>query len=139
MERCRDQPLRVLQAALPSQEEAPPSQGSSLCRRLGKSPLLSSDCKTTKRTSLVQTYSSNFAGAAESPEKRAAFAKSCIQLVENYGLDGIDVDWEYPKTDQEAKNYVELLRATREALDEPATRKGEQENGYELTIAAVSV
>lgn len=85
----------------------------------------------------LQTYSSNFAQAAASPSGRKTFADSCIQIIENYGLDGIDIDWEYPKNDGEAKNYVELLKIVREALDDLARRKNEIDNGYELTIAAV--
>ena len=53
-------------------------------------------------------------------------------------MDGIDIDWEFPKNGKEAKDYVELLKVTREGLDQLAERKGEQANGYELTIAAVS-
>lgn len=40
------------------------------------------------------TYSSNFGPAAGTPHGRAAFARSATQLVETYGLDGLDVDWE---------------------------------------------
>lgn len=74
---------------------------------------------------------------AATPAKREAFARSCIQLVEDYGLDGIDIDWEYPRNSQEAQNYVELLRTVREHLDQLADRKSERDNGYELTVAAV--
>ena len=86
-----------------------------------------------------QTYSSNFAQAASDPSNRKTFADSCIKLVEDYGLDGIDIDWEYPKDDVEAKDYVELLRVVREGLDELASKKGETANGYELSIAAVGL
>ena len=88
---------------------------------------------------LPQTYSSNFKDGAATPEKRANFARSCVDLIENYGFDGIDVDWEYPSNEQEAQNYVELLCTIRESLDQLAQIKREQGNGYELTIAAVSV
>lgn len=54
-------------------------------------------------------------------------------------MDGIDIDWEYPKNDGEAKDYVDLLHLVREALDDLAVKKGETGNGYELTIAAVSL
>merc|ERR1711939_491183 len=81
------------------------------------------------------TYSPNFAQAASTPASRETFAKSCVRLTEDYGLDGIDIDWEYPKTAQEGRDYVELLKAVRHALDDLASRKGEASNGYELTIA----
>lgn len=86
------------------------------------------------------TYSPNFASAAATPGGRKTFAQSAVRLVEDYGLDGVDVDWEYPKNEKGARDYTELLRETREKLDELAKSKGEQgpERGYELTIAAVS-
>lgn len=84
------------------------------------------------------TYSPSFPAAASTPASRQTFADSCARLVEDYGLDGIDVDWEYPKNEKEAMDYVELLRVTREALDQLAREKGEMADGYELSIAAVS-
>ena len=37
-----------------------------------------------------------FSQAARTEEGRALFAVSAVSLVETYGLDGIDLDWEYP-------------------------------------------
>ena len=55
---------------------------------------------------------------------REAFAASCLRAVEAYGLDGIDIDWEYPcdgsaeidcdPSDRE--NFTHLLQALRDAL-----------------------
>ncbi|KAL8711505.1 MAG: hypothetical protein Q9220_004163 [cf. Caloplaca sp. 1 TL-2023] len=59
------------------------------------------------------TYSANFAGPATSPQGRATFAKTAVQLIQDMGFDGVDIDWEYPKDDNEAKAYVELLAAIR--------------------------
>lgn len=38
----------------------------------------------------------NFSEMAASPKLRKAFAKDCLKAVEEFGLDGIDIDWEYP-------------------------------------------
>ena len=32
--------------------------------------------------------------------KRSTFVKSAVKLVEDYGLDGIDIDFEFPDTEQ---------------------------------------
>ncbi len=47
----------------------------------------------------------------------------------------MDIDWEYPQTEQEAQNFVELLNETRNALDEYASSNG-QDYRYLLTAAA---
>lgn len=63
------------------------------------------------------SWSKNFATVACDPAKRQRFVQSSIQLVKDLGLDGIDIDWEYPKDDKEAFFYVHLLYDTRVALD----------------------
>ena len=62
---------------------------------------------------------------------RTTFAASCANWISDQGLDGVDIDWEYPQA-TEQENFVALLQALRDALD----AKG-QENGkdYLLTIA----
>lgn len=59
-----------------------------------------------------------------SPARRSKFVESSIKLLEDYGLDGLDVDYEYPSDDSQAQGYVELLRELRHGLDHHARNKG---------------
>lgn len=57
-------------------------------------------------------------------DRRAAFIESCAKAVQTYGLDGIDIDWEYPCLDwagiesapQDKENFSLLLEGLRGAL-----------------------
>lgn len=77
-----------------------------------------------------------FSEAASTSAGRELFADSAASLVERYGLDGIDVDWEYPcmttagiaADAADKENYTLLIRQVRRALDS----KGR----YMLTVAA---
>jgi len=46
------------------------------------------------------------------------------------------IDYEYPKTPQDAQGYVHLLRELRAGLDHLAQSKGKRRDQYELTVAA---
>ena len=80
-----------------------------------------------------------FSIMSRTPEGIAKFTASCVDAVENYGLDGIDLDWEYPTIDSagidadpsDKYNFTLLLQSLRAALDTayPDTHKM-------LTIAA---
>ncbi|GAO20013.1 hypothetical protein UVI_02008520 [Ustilaginoidea virens] len=80
------------------------------------------------------TYSANFKCPASTPQGRDTFAKSCVELLKNLGFDGIDIDWEYAQNREEAQNYVELLAAVREKLDEYAAASACGHH-FELTVA----
>jgi chitinase len=82
------------------------------------------------------TYSPSFHPVVVSPALRAEFVKSAVKLVEDYGLDGLDVDYEYPQNDAQATGYVHLLRELRAALDEHARRK-RADYRFLLTVSAV--
>lgn len=61
------------------------------------------------------------------------FTQTAVQLVRDLGLDGLDIDWEYPADDTQASNMVLLLKDVRAGLDEYATRTNG--NRMLLTIA----
>ena len=86
-------------------------------------------------------WSGNFSDAALTPEARARFAKSAADFVQQYKLDGIDIDWEYPNQIgagnthrvEDIENFTLLMKATREELNELEQR--ENKDHLLLTIA----
>lgn len=70
------------------------------------------------------TYSPTFHPIVVSPQLRSKFVASAVRLLEDNGLDGLDIDYEYPQNDEQARGYVALLRELRTALDAHAHRKG---------------
>lgn len=78
----------------------------------------------------------NFSEMAASDELREKFCESCLKAVEQYRLDGIDIDWEYPSSssagisssDEDTENFTLLIRDLREVLGEYRT----------LTLASVA-
>ncbi len=68
--------------------------------------------------------SGNFSEMAASDKLRKSFAKDCLKAVEEFGLDGIDIDWEYPTqksagiscSPDDTKNFTLLMRDLRKAL-----------------------
>jgi chitinase len=62
-------------------------------------------------------YAKNFAQPVTTAPCRSKFAASAISLVQNLGLDGLDINWEGPANDTEAEDYSLLLQEVRRALD----------------------
>jgi len=60
--------------------------------------------------------SQNFATVASNPSTRTRFADSARTLVNQYGFDGIDIDWEHPSDPEQGVNYVHLLSTIRSYL-----------------------
>ena len=89
------------------------------------------------------TRSTFFSDAALTEESRRIFAESAIDYMKTYGIDGIDLDWEYPglagdgnvyrAADKE--NFTLMLKKLRELLDEQTKTDGREDNPYLLTIA----
>ncbi|MEE1145420.1 MAG: glycosyl hydrolase family 18 protein, partial [Bacteroidaceae bacterium] len=77
-----------------------------------------------------------FSEMAASADRRKDFARDCLHAVEEYNLDGIDIDWEYPTQNsagiscspQDTDNFTLLMRDLRKTLG----------NKRLLTIATVA-
>ncbi len=73
---------------------------------------------------------SRFHRIAATEKGRTTFNKSILQMVEKYGFDGVDLDWEYPdENSPSADEYVALVKDLAQALH---SRK------KELTAAVIS-
>ncbi len=66
-----------------------------------------------------------FSEMARDPDKRTEFCQSCKAHVDHYGLDGIDIDWEYPTVSadnetgaspEDTQNFNLVLRELRQTL-----------------------
>ncbi|KAG8716418.1 hypothetical protein FRC09_015764 [Ceratobasidium sp. 395] len=65
---------------------------------------------------------------------RATFVTSAISVLEDNGLDGIDIDYEFPAAGAQAQGFASLLKELRAGLDSHAAKKGET-NPYLITAA----
>ena len=80
--------------------------------------------------------SGRFSEMVADPKLRKSFAKDCRRIVDEYKLDGIDIDWEYPTSNSagissspdDTANFTLLMKDLREALPENAL----------LTLATIS-
>lgn len=70
--------------------------------------------------------------------RRAEFVADCMKTVEQYDLDGLDFDWEFPKNAEEEANYVQLFKEVREAIGDNkrvTAAIGFSGNGFDLKEA----
>ncbi|KAM7266770.1 hypothetical protein ACFE04_008936 [Oxalis oulophora] len=61
-----------------------------------------------------------FALIASDSNLTAIFVNSTIDVARKYGFDGIDLDWEYPKTREEMNALADLLKRWRDAIRQEA-------------------
>ena len=59
------------------------------------------------------TYGPNFPAPMATAAGRQKFASTAVTFVKDLGLDGIDIDWEYPASSADAQNFVSLLQTLR--------------------------
>lgn len=62
-------------------------------------------------------WDKEFEQAAGNIETRSAFIENALKIVDEYGFDGIDIDWEYPVNGISSANYLTLMQDLRKALD----------------------
>ncbi len=86
------------------------------------------------------SWSKHFSDAVLTDSSRRLFAASAVGIVAAYGLDGVDIDWEYPGMPgdnngfrpEDKENYTLLFKALRERFDSLTQRTGRL---YQLTTA----
>ena len=78
---------------------------------------------------------------ARDEDKRHAFVAECVQICEDYGVDGFDIDWEYPTyaakdgdhvngaDPSDYANFVTLFREMREAMPDKILSYAAPDNG----------
>ena len=61
-------------------------------------------------------WDKQFEELAANPESRAAFVQNLTAFVNEYQLDGSDIDWEYPDAGQSSQNFLALITELRAAM-----------------------
>lgn len=82
------------------------------------------------------TYSPDLTSAFATASGRQEFARTAVDLIDKHKLDGIDVDWEYPATSEQAQQYVDVLALIRRNLNELERNHGLETDYFDLTVAA---
>ena len=63
-----------------------------------------------------ETQKKYFSAISGDDTKIENFVRSCKALIDGTTFDGIDLDWEAPKTESECKGYAKILKRLRETL-----------------------
>ncbi|MES3019659.1 MAG: glycoside hydrolase family 18 protein [Bacteroidota bacterium] len=87
------------------------------------------------------SWSENFSDAVLTPSSRKKFAKSSVDIIRQYKLDGVDIDWEYPGMrgeegniyrPEDKQNFTLMFEEIRAELDKLSAETGKK---YLLTAA----
>ena len=77
----------------------------------------------------IQVFESWFS----SPDRAKRLAKEMLSIIETYGFDGLDIDYEFPSSGNNPKNnYVRFMQYMREGFDELSKKTGKD---YILSMA----
>lgn len=82
----------------------------------------------TKIVISINQENKEFSTIASSDSLRKTFASNIVTMLNKYGFDGLDIDWETP-TQSEAKNFTLLMKDIYEAV--------KKNNSYHLVTAAI--
>lgn len=61
-------------------------------------------------------WDAQFEELAANPESRTAFVQNLVAFIDEYQLDGVDIDWEYPDAGQSSQNFLALIKELRAAM-----------------------
>lgn len=86
------------------------------------------------------SWSENFSDAVLTLSSRNKFAATSVDIIHRYGLDGVDIDWEYPGfkgednvfRPEDKENFTLMFQAIREELNRLTAQTGKS---YLLTTA----
>lgn len=81
------------------------------------------------------SYSTLYPSVAVDKNARQNFASSAVQLITDWGFDGVEIDWEYPSDSDQGANLVGLLKELRDAMDAWADQNAP---GYHFLITIAS-
>lgn len=90
-----------------------------------------------------------FSQMARDPEKRRLFVSECVRICNEYGVDGFDIDWEYPTyaardgdyingaSYEDYANFVTLFKEMREAMPDKILSYAASDSGKYTDNAGV--
>ncbi len=81
------------------------------------------------------SYRDNFKTALATNATRYRFAESSLKLITDLGLDGFDIDWEYPADETDSANLVETARLCRTLYDDYSAKYANNYR-FDLDISA---